>query len=430
MLRGRMAYSFIGTTVMAIVLSGCTWGGSGNNGASAGPSGGNSGNPQTSNTPSASPTATPEADPIKRQMQQMSLDDKIGQLVLVGLEGKAAGKEALEMIAKFRVGGFILFKDNIASAEQTQKLLNALKAANAEAKAAAPLWLSVDQEGGRVNRLPESFAAFPTNRAIGTIGQPAYAADIGKRLGEAVSAIGFNMNYAPVLDVDSNPKNPVIGDRSFGPGTDTVSKLGIAEMQGIRSTGVVPVVKHFPGHGDTAVDSHRALPVVNKSLDELKKLELVPFQRAIAEKADAVMVAHILLPKLDETYPASLSKAVITDLLRGELGFDGVVITDDMTMGAVLQNYSIGEAAVHAVKAGTDIVLVAHDYDKETAVLGALKKSVEEGKLSMSRINESVYRILKLKKAFKLADTPVERIDVEGINRNIRETLQKHTPKK
>ncbi|WP_409342291.1 beta-N-acetylhexosaminidase [Paenibacillus sp. MBLB4367] len=430
----EMRLSFMAAVAAAaIALTGCAGLGGAKNtpseGAQTGSAGNNAGTPGTSApSPSATPTAKP--DPLKLKMQQMSLDEKIGQLVIVGLEGKEADNQTLDMIFKHKVGGFILFKDNIASADQTSKLLNTLKAANASANAAAPLWLSVDQEGGRVNRLPAAFAAIPTNRAIGQIGKTELSAEIGARLAEEVSGLGFNMNYAPVLDVDSNPKNPVIGDRSFGPSADLVSRLGIATMQGIRSGGVVPVVKHFPGHGDTSVDSHRALPVVNKSKEELKKLELVPFARAIQDKAEAVMVAHILLPKLDESYPASLSKGVITDLLRGELGYDGVVITDDMTMGAVLQNYAIGEAAVRAVQAGADIVLVAHDNEKETEVLRTLKKNVEDGKLSMSRVDESVYRILKLKQAYKLADKPAERLDVEAVSRRIKETLQKYTPQK
>lgn len=424
-----MGKSKAGTAILAAVLaaacaSGCTGTAAGTKPSSTPGTGAASQKPAASASTSSTPSPTPSADPVKRQIDAMTLDEKIGQLVMVGLDGYVASDQAKSMVTNGKVGGFILYKNNVQNADQTTKLLNDLKAANAGN--ATPLFLSVDQEGGRIDRLP--FTALPTNRAIGKVNNTAFSKEVGTCLGEELKAFGFNMDFAPVLDVDSNPHNPVIGDRSFGPAAALVSKLGIATMEGIRSQRIVPVVKHFPGHGDTSVDSHKALPTVSKSKEELKKLELIPFADAIAKDADVVMVAHILLPKLDKEYPSSQSKAIMTDLLRGELNFKGVVITDDMTMGAVIQNDSIGAAAVRSIQAGSDILLVAHEYDKETEVLQALKKSVQDGKVAASRIDESVYRILTLKRKYGLTDKAVPKADVETENKRIQETLAKYMP--
>lgn len=242
---------------------------------------------------------------------------------------------------------------------------------------------------------------------------------MGELLGRAVKSSGFNMDFAPVLDINSNPDNPVIGDRSFGNSAELVTRLGIAEMKGLERAGVIPVVKHYPGHGDTSVDSHLELPVINKTETHLAALEWLPFQAAIREKADAVMVAHILYPKLDPDKPASLSQVIIGQQLRGQMGYEGVVITDDMTMGAIIKNYSLPAAAVESVLAGSDILLVAHEYKNEQAVRAALLDSVKNGSVSEARIDESVYRILSLKAKYQLTDEAVPLPDLAGLNSDI-----------
>lgn len=326
----------------------------------------------------------------------MNTDEKIGQLLLIGLEGRTLDAPVRELIANRHIGGIILFKRNVGSLEQTIGLLNALKAANGSN--AAPLFLSVDQEGGAVSRLPAAFAALPDNRHIGQANNPQLAKRIGELLGEELRLLGMNMNYAPVLDVDSNPDNPVIGPRSYGASAALVADLGTQAMKGMQGAGVVPVVKHFPGHGDTEVDSHLELPVVSKPLEELRKLELLPFRRAVQEGADAVMVAHLLIPALDNAAPASFSEPVIDGLLRQELGFQGVVMTDDLTMGAITKHFDIGEAAVRTILAGGDLVMVAHGADRALHVLDALKQAAADGTLTEERLNTSVSRILALKK--------------------------------
>lgn len=363
-------------------------------------------------------------DPIKEQLRQLTLDEKIGQMVLVGFDGYEAGENTRVLIQQYHVGGLILFKRNVQNAEQLLKLLNGLKKQNNVNT--VPLLLSLDEEGGSVTRMPEEMAKIPTNEKIGALNDRELAYSIGSLLGKEVKAFGFNMDFAPVLDINSNPKNPVIGNRSFGTTEKVVSALGIQTMKGMQSQNVIPVVKHFPGHGDTSVDSHVGLPVVLHGLDRLRKFELIPFAEAVKNQADAVMVAHILLPAIDPDSPASFSKAVITGLLRKELSFAGVVFSDDMTMGAITKNYDIGEAAVKAVTAGTDVILVCHQSDSEIAVLKALKKAVTAGTLTEERIDESVYRILQLKQKYGLQDRPIPAVDVKGINQGIHETVNRY----
>jgi beta-N-acetylhexosaminidase len=237
------------------------------------------------------------------------------------------------------------------------------------------------------------------------------------------------MNFAPILDINSNPKNPVIGDRAFGIEPEVVTSLGIATMKGIQSQNIASVVKHFPGHGDTSVDSHVGLPIVYNDLDRLKSFELVPFSEAVKDGADAVMIAHILLPKIDAENPASLSRTFITDILRGDLGFDGVVITDDMTMGAIAKKYNIGDAAVKSFNAGSDIILVCHDYYRQTAVIDALIKAAKTGNIKEETIDSSVYRILKLKQKYGIADSKINSIDVNQVSRLVNDVNERiHLP--
>lgn len=382
------------------------------------------------NKPSQSDKQKPqeEIDPIKEQVSKMTLDEKLGQMVVVGLEGYTVDENTKAMIEKHHVGGFIFFGRNVESTKQLLALVNSLKEINSKANSRnnLPLFVSVDEEGGKVSRVPREFKKLPTNKEIGKINSGDFSYQIGGILAEETKAFGFNMNFAPVLDVNSNPNNPVIGDRSFGDDVEVVSTLGIQTMKGIQAGGVIPVVKHFPGHGDTAVDSHIGLPVIENDMERLRSLELVPFKEAIYNQADAVMIAHILLNKIDPKYPASLSKPIITDLLRKQLNFDGVVITDDMTMGAIVENYTLGDAAVKSVNAGTDIVLVCHGYENGMTVIDAMKKAIQDGTITEERVNESAYRVLKLKRKYKLADNKVNSVDVEKINSRISKALEEH----
>lgn len=377
--------------------------------------------PEGSSEPSPSPSSPiVEKDAIRERIDKMTLEEKIGQMIIAGVQGTSASSEDERMIKEQYVGGIIFYKNNLADSASVVRFGNQLKQWNESNS--VPLLLSVDQEGGRVSRLP-GLNLLPTAQEIGQWNSREAAAEIGTILGEEVKGMGLNMNFAPVLDINNNPKNPVIGDRSFGSTAEIVSSMGIEVMKQMKQTGVIPVVKHFPGHGDTETDSHLDLPVIHKSEKDLTQLEWKPFVSAIEEGADAVMVAHILFPQIDEQYPSSLSPAVVTGQLRDKLGFEGVILTDDLTMGAIANRYGIGEASVLSVQAGTDIVLIAHEYSNVDEVIVALKQSVADGTLSEERIDESVRRILQLKNKFNLEDKPVDPPDLTLLNERISKAI-------
>lgn len=367
-------------------------------------------------------------DAIKDKIKEMTMEEKLGQLVMVGLDGYSIDDNAKTFISNYKVSGFIFFSRNIESQQQSLELANSLKALNEESSN-IPLLLGVDEEGGRVSRLPTQYKKLPTNQKIGSINNTEFSREIGEILGQQVNSLGLNLDFAPVMDIMSNPKNTVIGNRSFGNNADVVSSLGLSTHDGIKSQNVIPVIKHFPGHGDTTVDSHVGLPVVTKSLDQLSKLELIPFEASINNGADVVMVSHILMQKLDSKYPASFSKAIITDLLREKMGFKGVVITDDITMGAVTKNYALGDMAVKSLQAGSDIILVCHDFNKQIEVLDSIKSAVENGEISEQYIDEKVYRVLSLKQKYSVSNAPVTSIDVNEINIKLASILQKYSKK-
>lgn len=353
-------------------------------------------------------------------LSDLSLEEKVGQMIFAGIKGTDITNETKKIISTHQVGGIILFKDNLKNANQSVSLLNAIKQENTNNK--VPLFLGVDEEGGRISRLPE-LTKLPTNEELGKRNDISLSYNIGKLLGKELSAFGFNLDFAPVLDINSNPHNPIIGDRSFGTDAELVSELGLQMMKGIQSEQVISVIKHFPGHGDTAVDSHKELPIIQKSLEELQALELIPFKHAVEQGAEVVMVGHILLPKIDSTYPASISERIITDVLREQLGYEGIIITDDMTMKAILNNLEIGESAVSAVKAGNDIVLVAHNYANVKKAIDSIIKAIENGEITEQRIDESVKRILSIKKKYNLSNKQIDGVNIEELNQSINKTL-------
>ncbi|MGF7034922.1 beta-N-acetylhexosaminidase [Paenibacillus mucilaginosus] len=362
-------------------------------------------------------------DDIRDRVEAMSLDEKVGQLLLVGLEGTEVDGRAREWMHTYHAGGFILFRDNIQNAAQLAKLVGDLKEAN-RSSGGVPLWLSLDEEGGRVSRMPAELAKPPSAAAVGRADKPAASLAVGRAVGRELAAFGMNMNFAPVLDVFSNPANTVIGDRAYGRDPAQVSRIGIQTMKGLQSQQVAAVVKHFPGHGDTVEDSHYGLPVVAHDLERLRKLELKPFAEAITSGADAVMVAHILLPKLDAEAPASLSRRIVTGLLREEMDFGGVVVTDDLVMGAITKRYDLGQAGVQAVAAGVDVLLVGHGHEAGTAVFSAVKRAVQEGVITEARLKESVTRILRLKAKYRLTDERPGAVDTAALNSGLKNAMK------
>ena len=363
---------------------------------------------------------TKELDKIKEKIDSMTLEQKIGQLFIVGFEGDIINDEIIDLVKNQEVGGLIYFSRNVVDSNQIITLNNEIKAIKKD----IPLFISVDEEGGVVSRVPDEFLKLPSSGYIGKFDDENLSYNIGSIIAKELKNLGFNMDFAPVLDIDSNPNNTVIGERAFGNNADIVSKLGIKTMEGLRDGGIIPVVKHFPGHGDTDIDSHYGLPIVTKTLEELNNLEFIPFKNAIENGADVVMVSSIILSSIDSEYPATMSKKVTTDILRNKLNFDGVIATDDMTMGAIMDNYNLTDAVIMAINAGNDLILVCHGYDDIIKSISAVKDAVSSNIISEERIDESVYRILKLKEKYRVNDDIISNeIDIEGINLEINSLL-------
>lgn len=356
-------------------------------------------------------------DEILETISNMSLDEKVGQLVVSGFYGTSLDENILKLIKEDKISGVILFNRNVKDSNTLLSLNNSLKESNKNNK--LPLFISVDEEGGLVTRMPKDIKRLPTNKYIGSLNNKDLSYKVGEILGEQLSYFGFNMNFAPVLDINSNPNNPVIGDRSFGNNKDIVSNLGTSTMKGIQSKNIISVVKHFPGHGDTSVDSHINLPVVNYDINRLKSFEFVPFKTAIQNGADAVMVGHILLPKIDSKYPSSMSYEIVTNILRKDLGFNGLVVSDDMTMGAITENYSIEEASIKAINAGVDLLLVCQKYENTENVLKALKEAALNGTISKERLDNALYNIISIKEKYISNKEYDNDITIDGINQKI-----------
>ena len=334
-----------------------------------------------------------EHSKIMININEMTLDEKIGQMVLSGFNGTDFNSELDTLINDLKVGGVILFSRNIEDSKQLKKLNLDIEEANKN----IPVFISIDEEGGRVNRLDKNIKRFESAKSIGDKGDIKYAYENGKEIGKTLKEHKINMNFAPVLDIYSNSKNTVIGDRAFGNNEKIVETMGIATMNGLKDEDVIPVIKHFPGHGDTEVDSHIGLPIVDKSIDQLYDFEFVPFKKAIESGADAVMVSHILMKQIDDKNPATLSYNLITGILRNDMKFSNVIITDDMCMKAITNRLSVEEASIKSIKAGSDIILIGSDIGKTKSVIEKIKLEVETNEISEKRIDESVYRILKLK---------------------------------
>lgn len=341
-----------------------------------------------------------EKEPIDDKINSMTLDEKIGQMIITGFNGSEYNDDMDRLINEYKVGGVILFARNIEDSNQMIDLTRALQENNNN----LPLFISIDEEGGRVSRLPDDVEKFPSAFTIGLINDQQTAYENGKEIGYTLKRLGINLDYAPVLDIYSNENNTVIGDRAFSKEESIVSTMGIATMEGIEDADIIPVVKHFPGHGDTEVDSHYGLPIVYKTLEELRNFEFIPFVKAIESGCDVIMVSHIILNEVDSSNPASLSKIVISDLLRKDLEFDKVVITDEMSMGAITSIMSIEEACIKSIEAGCDILLLGNAYEEIEQVINSIKLKLYNGEISEEQINKSVKRILELKKKYNMME--------------------------
>jgi beta-N-acetylhexosaminidase len=335
---------------------------------------------------------------IDYKLENMTLAEQVGQLFLVGFHSQTIDSQIKDLLENYYVGGVIYFTRNIENLEQTQKLSKNLQELALNNGAGIPLFIAVDQEGGKVRRIKD-LSYFPANQILGAAGNQERTRKTAAVTARELKGVGVNLNLAPVLDVNNNPNNPVIGERSFGAEPELVAKMGAAYIKGLQSEGIIAAAKHFPGHGDTVTDSHTALPVINHSRARLDAVELYPFKKAIEVGVEVIMAAHIYFPAIETEagIPATLSKAVLTDLLREELDFRGLIITDDMEMGAITKNFGTVQGAVRSIKAGSDIVLISHSYDLQKEALAAVTTAVKNGEITKKRIKESVKRILKLK---------------------------------
>ncbi|NMA86981.1 MAG: beta-N-acetylhexosaminidase [Tissierellia bacterium] len=363
-----------------------------------------------------------EKDEIEGLIQGMSLEEKIGQLFIFGLNGDKIDQNAIDLIEKHHIGGFVFFRENIKNPEQTVEFLNKLKEINKNKP--IPLFLSIDEEGGRVSRLPSEFPKMPGAKVLGDINNQDLSFQYGKILAMRIKSLGFNMDFAPVMDINSNPENPVIGDRAFGNTIDIVVNNSLETMKGINSENIISVIKHFPGHGDTNMDSHIDIPIIDKDLKEINDLELIPFKEAIENGVDSIMIGHILFPALDNK-PATLSTKIINDLLRKELDFNGVVISDDLNMGAIVRNYTMEEAVIEFLNAGGDIALICHGGEEEYKIFDIIKREVENENISEEEIDQKVYRIIELKKKYNIEDNIIENLNLEIINQETKIFLDK-----
>lgn len=336
---------------------------------------------------------------------ELTLKQKIGQMIMCGFDAVEANPNIENLIREYDLGGIIYFRRNLQNPVQVAALSNQLQQI-ASNSTDIPLLISIDQEGGMVTRIEEGVSLMPGNMSLGASRDLESAYQTAYISGRELRAMGINVNFAPDVDVNNNPMNPVIGVRSYGEDPNLVADMGLAAVRGYEAAGVAATIKHFPGHGDTATDSHYSLPIVPHSMERLRSIELVPFQKAIDHGVDIVMSAHVIFPALEEgELPSTLSPRVIDGFLRQELGFEGVVCSDCIEMKAIADNFGFAEGTVLAVEAGVDIVLISHVYEHQVTGINALLEAVQSGRISEERINQSVERILKLKEKLQQQST-------------------------
>lgn len=341
----------------------------------------------------------------------MAISDEFlaSRLLCIGFDGLALPSDA-QALFRDGVGFAVLFARNVKTPEQVAHLNASIKNASAHSIA-----ICVDQEGGRVRRLRDGFSQVPAMRDIGRVGSRllngrshangkhrngnghrTIVCEVGSILGKELRAVGFDVNFAPVLDVDTNPRNPVIADRSLARDAREVARLGCEMIAGLQGAGVAACGKHFPGHGDTSVDSHFALPRLDHDLKRLNEIELVPFIAAARAGCESMMTSHIVFTPLDPDLPATLSPIVLEGLLRKQIGFEGVIFTDDMEMKSIANFYDFDEAVIRTIEAGADVVTVCHSVEKQRRAIEVIAGAIRSGRLSRDRIDQSITRIDRL----------------------------------
>jgi beta-N-acetylhexosaminidase len=332
-------------------------------------------------------------------VQGLTIQQEIGQRLVAGLPGLSIDDDFKNLIKTYKIGNVILFARNIASVDQVKTLCSDLKKLILEETGYVP-FIGIDQEGGMVTRLSEDATNIPGAMAIAATGNPQFAYQGGLITARELKALGMNFNFAPVLDVNSNSENPVIGVRSYADNPETVIQYGLAMMRGLMEGGIICAAKHFPGHGDTSLDSHLSLPSVDRNVEELRKIELAPFVAAIKAGIPAIMTTHILFPSLEpKELPATMSRAIITNLLKKSMGFNGLVVSDCMEMAAIQQYYGTVNGTIGAMQAGVDLILISHTASLAAQAAQAVQTAILNGSLHSNEMDESVDKIIASKKS-------------------------------
>ena len=327
----------------------------------------------------------------------MSIRSDIGQQIIMGLQGPNLLPDEAKFIVENNIGGVIYFKRNVESPEQVRNLSLELQSLRSRMPSKAPLFISIDMEGGRVHRLQPPFTKWPALAQVGKLDSTSVAFRFAQAMGDELRAVGINLDYAPSIDIFNNPLNTVIGDRALSTKADVVSRLGSALVRGYLKADVIACAKHFPGHGHTLVDSHVGLPVEGKTYEELEIEELEPFKKVFRARLDLVMAAHISFPKIDPVWPVSLSEIFLKDILRDKLRYKNLVISDDLDMGALKNNYDKATIATRALQAGNNILLYCNESDSPPTALEAVEKAVRDRTLKSEIVEDNAKRILALK---------------------------------
>ena len=338
----------------------------------------------------------------------MDLERAVARMFCIGFDGLSLSGEARALVAR-GVSSVVLFARNVESPRQVADLCDRIKR-----DAGRPLLTCIDQEGGRVRRLRDGFTHVPSMRILGQTGDEELAVAVGRVLARELRAVNIDLNFAPTLDVDTNPANPVIGDRSFGATCEVVSRMGTAVIRGMQETGVAACGKHFPGHGDTSQDSHHDLPRLPHPIERLERVELPPFRAAVDAGVAMVMTSHVVFEPIDPEFPATMSRSVLHGILRQRMRFDGVIVSDDLEMRAIAANFAIDEVVTRGANAGVDLFAICHDADLQHRAIDALIRAVERGEVSRERIAEANVRLDALMKRYAQKPHPIS--DFKSLN--------------
>lgn len=358
------------------------------------------------------------------EIKELSIQEKIGQMIIIGMDTNYITERIKDMITKYKIGGIILYRKNFTTYQEMLVLIRQLKELNKENK--IPLWITIDQEGGRVNRMPKEILNLPSANTIATKGGIEEVEKSGEIIGKILKKSGYHLDFAPILDIKRFENNHPIGDRCYGENKEEVAKYGIAFMKKLQEQGIISVIKHFPGHGATNQDSHYFLPIIKEKMNYIEKEDMYPFEQAIKNGAEAILVGHLLIKNVTGMYPASLSKKFIGKYLRKKYRYNGLIITDDLKMRAIKFIYGFDLAVRKAFEAGNDVIMFRFRKEEEKQIIKKIIHLVEEGKIKESRINRSVRRIIKAKQKYEISDeAEIKGIDINEINNEIRRIREK-----